>query len=985
MQSPLVKNQIKKALIASAQDEGIQLEIRSLDGNLPLEWTLKGISAKWQEHILDIDQVKMRFSIMPLFKKHVDISYLKFLGGRLDGLPFDGVAKGEINLKSKRIIHISHFLLEGDDLYIRLDGNVLPDFTIEEGNLSFHIPNLSVFNSFFSKGNLMGTAQITKDTAVFNCFAEGLVIQNHLLKDSTFQFEAKRKKTWWEGNAQFEGGHSEIPIEGKCDFRFTPSCHLISIDDFQVDGPQMHFFGKLDFGRSLKCLEGCIFSQIHDLKILRPLLPDSYLKGRLGAKIDFQSFSEFQDLKCQVEVEEFGIYDTTCDLLTVESSLFDLFGDLRGEFSIEGQKIASAQVEFSDVEIKSTFEPHASPFEVSIKGNWKDPFKVISKGSWQKRGGGIFLNVNDFEGYAFNKPFSLCEPFSLEWNTDHFKMSNLSLDIARGHLFSRIDLNKSTTLIKIKAEEFPLEFIPLPHKHFSLAGIGSCDIDLLSWENSIQGNCHVALRRAHVLAEGNHNSLTTKGSLQVHLSDQIAQVHGELKVQDEQFLHFSGSFPIQYQHFPFQVKVNPKKAFSSQLVAEGRLEDLFNFINIGHQRITGWLSTRLHCSKTLENPALQGELEIQDGNYENYYTGTYLREIAAKASANKQTISITALSAKDGEKGSVTATGDILLSPKQNFPFSLTAKLHQLDTVSFDTIKGNFSGILDISGDRLGATAKGKLKVAEATFSILDQLPTVLPQLPITFVNPPEAISRQKVTSPAVSPLILDLDLDVPSKAYVEGRGLSAELKGKLHISGTYTDIVAKGTLQLVKGDYIFSGKVFDLTQGELIFNDKPTPSAYISLSGDCELPNVNVTVLLRGPFSAPKLSFQSSPQLPTGSILSQILFNEDVSQISAAQAIQLAQTVISLSGNAAPDILGKIRKSLGIDRLTIVTNENDPEKLSLQIGKYLMHGLMLTLSQGVESRNVSVEVDLKKGIKLQAEVNETQQGKFSLKWHHHY
>lgn len=984
LQTAFVKDLVKKTLLSAIHDQGFDLEIEKLDGDLPFEWILKGVRFHWNGQTLFVDQMKARFAIFPLFKKHIEVSYLKIQKGSFNGIPFEGMAKGRFDLEGKKPIKVSHFLIEGEDLFVRLDGKMRSDFTIQEGNLAFHIPDLSIFTPSQLKGVLMGTAQINRHTAHFDCFAEDLRVQNYPLSDTSFTLDAKRNKNWWEGSAKFIGGHLDIPLDGNLDFRFTPSCHLISIDDFRFEGPEMRFFGKMDLDPSLKCLEGSIFAQIHDLKIFRPLLPESYLKGCLGAKIDFQSFTKFQDLKCQIEVEDLGIYDTTCHSLSIESTLYDLFGDLRGEFSIEGQKIILPQMELDEVEVKSIFEPHTSPFEVAIKGNWEDPLQIIGKGNWQKRKGGVFLNVNDLDGYAFNKPFSLCESFSVEWNSDHFKMSNFSMDIARGHLSSRIDLTKTTSLIKIKAEEFPLEFIALPHKHFSLAGMGSCDIDFVSWGNSIQGNCNIALQRALFLSEGNY-PLTTKGSLQVNLSGNVAQVHGELKSKDQQFLQFSGSFPIHYQHFPFQVRIDPEKSFSSQLVAEGKLEDLFNFINIGHHRIEGWLSTRLFFSKTFQKPAIQGDLELQDGLYENYYTGTHLKHIFAKATANKQTVHINELHADDGDRGHVTATGDLLLSPLKNFPFSITAQLDDLDTISFDTITGKFSGTLTICGDRLSSVAKGNLKIAEATFRIPDQLPMSLPELSITFVNPPEVIIRKKISPPPVSPLQLDLDLDVPSKAYVEGRGLNCELKGKLHVSGTYTDIVANGKLQLVKGEYIFSGKVFDLNEGELIFNDKPTPSAYISLSGTCDLPDVAVTVILRGPISAPKLSFQSSPQLPTSSLLSQILFNKDISEISAAQALQLAQTVISLSGNSAPDILEKIRKTLGIDRLTIVTSENDPGKISLQIGKYLMRGVMLTLSQGAESRNVSVEVDLKKGIKLQAEVNEDQQGKFSLKWHHRY
>ena len=49
----------------------------------------------------------------------------------------------------------------------------------------------------------------------------------------------------------------------------------------------------------------------------------------MGVKIDFQSFSHFQDLKCQAEVENFEAYDIAFEGLTVESTLYDLFGDLR--------------------------------------------------------------------------------------------------------------------------------------------------------------------------------------------------------------------------------------------------------------------------------------------------------------------------------------------------------------------------------------------------------------------------------------------------------------------------------------------------------------------------------------------------------------------------------------------------------------------------------------------------------------------------------
>ncbi|HEY5260196.1 MAG TPA: translocation/assembly module TamB domain-containing protein, partial [Rhabdochlamydiaceae bacterium] len=109
------------------------------------------------------------------------------------------------------------------------------------------------------------------------------------------------------------------------------------------------------------------------------------------------------------------------------------------------------------------------------------------------------------------------------------------------------------------------------------------------------------------------------------------------------------------------------------------------------------------------------------------------------------------------------------------------------------------------------------------------------------------------------------------------------------------------------------------------------------------------------------------------------------ISEISQGEAIHLAQVLISLSGGTGPDVLEAIRKSIGVDRLNIVSSQTDISKVSVQIGKYLTKGVMVTLSQGIDSSNVIVEVELKKGFILQAETQDEGEGKFTLKWNKNY
>ena len=311
--------------------------------------------------------------------------------------------------------------------------------------------------------------------------------------------------------------------------------------------------------------------------------------------------------------------------------------------------------------------------------------------------------------------------------------------------------------------------------------------------------------------------------------------------------------------------------------------------------------------------------------------------------------------------------------------------LTNLHLLRFNTIDCYLTGPLYITGNSKSALAEGNLTVSYATIRIPDHLPYDLPQLPVTFINRPPYLNDEQISSASIFPLHIDLELTAEQDVHVEGKGLSSEWEGSVRLTGTNTTVAANGSLSLLSGQYLFSGKIFKLTDGEIAFNDKPTPSAYLNLSGELGLSDMEVTAQLRGPLTSPQLTFQSNPHMPTSSILARILFNKDISDISHPEALQLANTLMSLSGGAGPDVLEAIRKRIGVDRLTIVPAKEGSDQIAVQIGKYLTKGVLITLSQSATSSQVIVEVELKKGFIFQAETQEEEEGKFSLKWRKSY
>ena len=497
-----------------------------------------------------------------------------------------------------------------------------------------------------------------------------------------------------------------------------------------------------------------------------------------------------------------------------------------------------------------------------------------------------------------------------------------------------------------------------------------------------EGACNIVIETARLLQEDEDTPVLAKGSLQARLHQNKVQFFTEVRTKQAEMIDFSGFIPIKYSFFPFRVQIDENTPFSAEIIAEGKLENLFDFVQLGSHYATGLISTRLFFSQNLLSPRLQGDLEWQTGSYDNYYTGTSLRDIQAKIVAENDKLHLTSFTAHDQEEGVVTATGNVLLNVHQHFPFLFETTLRHTHLLKFPVFDSTFTGSVVLSGNRLGGLAKGTLYVDEANIEIPDKLSTDLPPLPIKFIHIPPSVTSYTFDAKPLFPIKLDFDLTADDRVFVRGKGVNSEWKGKVKLKGDNVHFIADGSLSLIKGEYLFSGKIFKLTEGQIVFNDTAKFSSYLSLSGQLTLPDVVITAQLRGPLQSPQLTFQSNPQLPTSSILSRVLFDKDISDISQSEASKLASALMAISSSAGPDILDTIRKTIGVDRLNLVSSSSgSTEEVALQIGKYLTKGVLITLSQSTTSSHVIVEIELPYGFVFQAETQEEQEGKFSLKW----
>jgi autotransporter translocation and assembly factor TamB len=902
---------------------------------------------------------------------NVQVTIERFALPQLQNLDKNLTATAEYFLFSDRSFDLSSLVLQSDLLDINGKGQFDATFFPKNVDFTFSLPHLSLLTPYL-EGMVKGDIYYSGNDCRIAMTSDKFHLRKASFNDAHLNLQAHRGPEGWTGTFETAAAHPALEFKGTSNFKYQ--AHRLELQNLSLQALESSVVG--DFALDLPLmtnLSGGVAFQINDLKPYSELSPLP-LAGQIGGQIDFKG----DDCRSHAIAKACKVGPFISDQVAIDLFATDIFKEIKGKFEIEIQKSYLADIFFTSGSYSMSWNSLDWTYTLKTQGEWKNSFDLASQGHFSYSPGNFLFYCDSFKGNLLQKNLELQQPFTLNLQKGAAELSDFRLKINEGYVHSSFNVSPQTSLMHIQAEHFPLDFLTLLSPRLSLQGLSSIDMVLEGTNNDLVGHFNLLLEHADIFPAGTTTPIQTKASFQANLNHDKIQLHSHIVATGQQFVELSATLPISYQVYPFQLHMDQDKSWAAQCTVEGHIEQLFDFINLGTQRFGGFLSAKLVSSGTWEKPALFGPFSIQNGFYQNYVIGISLKNAHLQAIANGSTVDVQHIDLTDNGEGTASANGLFKLEP--TLPFSVEGHISHFRLVHFDWLTAACSGPFKITGNLNEAFAQGTLSVDEAEIQIPDQLPSNLPTLPVTFINQPESYT------PPVSlgqPYAFNYDVKIQGEKniHLTGHGIDAELAGDLQLTGENLDITTAGTLKVNKGKFSFSGKDFKITQGEVSFTKG---ESFINLTSNLDLHDLNVTVTFRGSFRSPQLNFQSNPPLPTSSILARILFNKDVSELNPSQAGQLAYTIISLSGGSGPNLLETIHKNLGIDRLGISSNE-ETGKVSVQIGKYLTEGVMITLSQSTEQSHVIVEVELKGGFVLQAETHFNDQGKYIFKWNKNY
>ncbi|HEX2941424.1 MAG TPA: translocation/assembly module TamB domain-containing protein [Rhodopila sp.] len=380
------------------------------------------------------------------------------------------------------------------------------------------------------------------------------------------------------------------------------------------------------------------------------------------------------------------------------------------------------------------------------------------------------------------------------------------------------------------------------------------------------------------------------------------------------------------------------------------------------ERARGIVALNAVATGTIKAPQVRGTATLRDGSVTDYPLGAHLSNLNALIEASGNTIRLTRFQGKAGRgtlggSGSVTLTGDM--------PVSLHVTANDARPLSSDLMTAVMNADLMVQGALKGdLRAGGRMFIKEANINIPDKLPSSVAVLPVRNPNAPPPPPPQPSETSNVA---LDLTIDAPQQVFIRGRGLFAEVGGKIHVGGTAAAPVPSGGLHLRRGQFTVIGTTLNFTEGTVSFAGAGISDPSIHFVAQSQTTTMTAILTVSGTAKHPEITLSSNPEMPQDEILAQLLFNTTTSKLSPLQLAEIASALAQLSGASSGigDPLEAVRNALGLDRLAI--GSDSAGNPTLEAGRYVARGVYVGAKQGAGGggTQATVQVDLYKGLKL--------------------
>ena len=785
--------------------------------------------------------------------------------------------------------------------------------------------------------------------------------------------------------------------------------------NFKVQGNNLSSGANLVFDSQSKLITGefnASSSNINELKAFFPFVQ----KGSIDIKTKYSGSANTQGVILNSKVKHLSTSFLNCDLADIDLSIINLWELKLDHADIKLKSLIYDKISLRDFTLNAknngdfvsfdsyvkSFDPY--PFNLKVSGVVRHPEEPQQQNRHPEGGVG---RRGDLRGHELathlkaprNDVYPIQITSSISGTLGRLQIASpeaVAVKIAKGlNAFAvqapnikvndgKLNINLAFDDVNVKGEmiiaSFPAMVFPDLLPEVFAKSLISGALSIHGTEQATIFNSELEIGNIELIKK-DPSYATLK--LSANLANNELLIDSEIIRENQSLVSFNAWVPYKLLLFPLQAALSKHDPMSATL----KIHQAINLLALlptppGH-KLLGYAGGQMHVSGSFESPVINGFINVDRTEYKYKAYGIKLKDISAKLVAQNSNITISDFVAKDVSSNAVTGAGK--LSMLHDVPFTVNLTTDKFNFISTPYLQGEIGGKLTISGNNQKALAKGSFGLGPMEFKIPEHFSDNIPTLNIT-----ETLNQNIIiyTTPE-KPYILELDIDLLAKqqVYVRGWGVNTLLVGDLKIKNEINDPYIFGRLRSSRGTYQEFGKVLTVKEGVLIFDGPISPSPYLNIVGVTMVDGEEIRLILSGSIFKPDVKIESGGSSSPEEALSKLLFGKNPDSITTMQALALADGMRRISGHGGGfDPMGLGRKILGVDDISIKNNE-DTDKTSVGVGKYLTDKIYLEVEQGddISGAKTRIEVQITSKITLEGITSEKGNSSVGINWRFDY
>ncbi|MDQ3562898.1 MAG: translocation/assembly module TamB domain-containing protein [Pseudomonadota bacterium] len=757
----------------------------------------------------------------------------------------------------------------------------------------------------------------------------------------------------------------------------------LDIRNLSLTAPGTRLGGKADLDLTTQIANGRMNGRISDLGALAPFIGQE-LQGAIDLALALDAADGKQNARAEVRANRIGGSFGTLAAASVTGRATDLRGRLGLDAKIAADDFAQPGLAIKDAAVMVVGDLAALRLTAKVDGSQgATPFDLAIRLQTDVAGETKQVALQSLAGSFAKQPIKLQRTATLRMAGASYGLQDLDLSFGRARLRADATLGGGRASAKASLHPTPLAmFQSFGAPEFG----GTVALNLEVSGSSAAPKIDLVVDAKGVKPRGKDLQTVPPANLALRAGvaggrlDASAELAG---VMDDP-LRLQAALPLRIGLEPFAFELPRDRPIQGSLTGRTDLARIAQILVLDGQRLQGLLTIDTRLAGTLDRPLADGSIEIANGLVEDSISGVLLRDLTLRIVGDQSRINLATLSARDRRDGTLNGSGSLDLGGTSRTGLRTGLELANLQVYNAEFGKAWLSGKVNVSGQLPNLDVSSQLKVERADIRLPNPPPGKPPTLPVSVEGAPPAPPPPASSGPPLR-IGLDIEVDMPEKFYVRGRGLESEWHGNLEVTGTAGDPLVVGSIDFRRGFLILLDRRFSIDQGTITFSGAKPPIPELDIKASAEASGgVTGIVQITGPATKPKLALSSDPEAPQDEVVARIMFDRSSSGISPFQGLRLAAAIQELQ-SGGDGLIGIGREALGIDTFDI--SGSGGADTTASAGKYISDNVFLEVQQGVTpgSGKATLEIELTPSISAETQIGQQGQTGASLNWTYDY